>query len=101
MKNKFHLVTACVAAIACSTALAATKKSPTPTPGAEPERCAVAQADLFAVNKNNSNGLSQTFGPPDSDDPAAAVSRSDFGGRPESEDLQRRKGKIARVQGYR
>jgi len=32
MKNKFHLVTACVAAIACSTALAATKKSPTPAP---------------------------------------------------------------------
>ena len=32
MKNKFHLVTACVAVIACSTALAAAKKSPTPAP---------------------------------------------------------------------
>ena len=32
MKNKFHLVTACVAVMVCSTALAATKKSPTPAP---------------------------------------------------------------------
>jgi hypothetical protein len=67
--------------------------------GGESERDVLAAAENFAIIKNYAVTFGQSFNS-SSADATHSFSRTDFRRRPEGEDLQHRKGKIAPVQDH-